>query len=297
MIPQETLHHDQDTADLQATHALLADQAESLVHSWHFSQRPFGKAASRRYWKGVKTQERALLTRAESPPDEGPFDTRPPDQRNQIIREHKRLLTGAFKEVAESWDSFAKLPEAWLDGGETQPRAFLLVDKFLAVTEERWTRETWAFYLRAIERHEPLLVREIWSSVAVLKLLLLQRFCYNSSLPSETNQQQNAGSTLQHMQSCVQSLERLGEVEWNRFLEPLVPFDRILRLDPAGAYAGMELASRQLFTVRLSGLLNVPTCQRCRWRRLLSRWPKKRKKAAERSRVRSTSAITCWTTG
>jgi cyclic beta-1,2-glucan synthetase len=247
MIQQETSHRDQVFTDLQVTHALLEAQAESVVRNWNFSQKPFGKAAVRRYRQVAKDQQVALLARAERPPDEGPFDTRPPDQRDQVIREHKWLLKNAFKEVAESWESFAKLPEASLDDGATQPRVFLLVDKFLAVTEERWTRETWAVYLRAVERHEPLMVREIWSFVAALKLLLLQRFCHYSKLPSETNQQQNAGSALQHMQYCIQSLERLGEVEWSRFLEPMIPFDRILMQDPAGAYAGMEVPSRLIY--------------------------------------------------
>ena len=254
MIQQETSRHDQAFSDLQATHALLEAQAESLVRSWHFSQKSFGKAAAHHYWQVVKDQKRALLARAERLPDAGPFDTRPPDQRDQLIREHKWLLIGAFKEIAETWGSFAELPEVSLEDGKPQPRVFLLIDKFFAVTEERWTRDTWAFYLRAIERHEPLLVREIWSFVAALKLILLQRFCDHSNLPSETNQQQNAGSALQHMQACVQSLERLGEVEWNRFLEPLIPFDRILRQDPAGAYPGMEMRSQLVYHSKIEQL-------------------------------------------
>ncbi len=160
-------------------------------------------------------------------------------------------MEGAYKEVAKAIDSFAELPQASLDTSEMHPRIILLTDKFLSITEDRWTRDTWAAYLSAIERHELLLVREIWSSVVSLKLVLLQRIFRYSELPSETNQQQSPGSALQQMRACFKSLQRLGEVDWDRFLEPLVPFDRILRQDPAGAYARMELRSRQMYHAKI----------------------------------------------
>ena len=69
MIQQETLRHDQDSADLQATHALLEAQAESLVHSWHFSQKPFGKAAAHHYWQVVKNQKFTYLCTRHHLPD------------------------------------------------------------------------------------------------------------------------------------------------------------------------------------------------------------------------------------
>ena len=244
MIQQETFRHDQDSADLRAVHGLLKSEAESLVHNWHFSHKPVGKAAARRYWRIVRDQKDALLARARRQPNDGAFDMQSQGQIDQIIRKHKWLLKGVFEELAEEWESFGQLPETWLEGGEIQPRVFLLINTFLTVTQDRWTRDTWAFYLSEIERREPLMVREIWSSVKALKLLLLQRLCRYSNVSKETNQEQNGDTSLQRFQTCVRSLERVGNVEWDRFLEPLIPLDRILRQDPAGAYSGMELVSR-----------------------------------------------------
>ena len=247
MITSETLHHDHNAADINGVRALLEAQAENLAHTWQLSNKPFGKIAVRRFWHTVTLQKNALLAKAERDPSDGPFDTRPPDQRNQLIREHKRLIEGTFKEVAAAKESFAKLPQASLETGETQPRVFLVTDKFLLITEDHWVPNLWSVYLGALERHEPLLVREVWASVATLKLLLLRRIAHYSDLPSETNQQESSGSALQHMRTCIQSLERLGQIDFNRFLESLIPFDQILRQDPAGAYAGMDLASRQMY--------------------------------------------------
>ncbi len=251
MTEFETLQHDYSTADLRGVSALLEAQAESLVEHWQPSRQSFGKAAVRRYWKEVAKQKDELLAKAERSPDEGPFDTRPPDQRDQLLREHKRLIEGTFKEASEALEAFADLPQTFLDTGEVHPRVFLLTERFLDVAEGRWTPALWTDYVKAIERHEPLLVREIWSSGSTLKVLLLQKIHYYSSVPSETNQQQNTGSALHHMRSCIQSLERLGQVEFSRFLEPLIPFDRILRHDPAGVYSGMDMASRQLYHRRI----------------------------------------------
>ena len=55
---------------------------------------------------------------------------------------------------------------------------------------------------------------------------MLQRFWTHSNLPSETNQQQNAGlGTAAYAVRAYKALERLGEVEWNRFLRAAIPFD------------------------------------------------------------------------
>src|SRR3984957_17343298 len=102
MIEQDTSHRDQVFADQHVTNTLLEAQAESVVQNWHFSQKPFGKEAARRYWQRAKDQQAAMLARAERPPDEGPFDTRPPDQRDQVVREHEGVLKNRYIEGTEA---------------------------------------------------------------------------------------------------------------------------------------------------------------------------------------------------
>jgi hypothetical protein len=52
----------------------------------------------------------------------------------------------------------------------------------------------------------------------------------------------------------VRSLRDIGQTSWKEVLEPLVLFDRILRQDPAGAYARMDFESRDLYRTEVANI-------------------------------------------
>ena len=53
---------------------------------------------------------------------------------------------------------------------------------------------------------------------------------------------------------CVRSLRDIGHTSWKEVLEPMVLFDRILRQDPAGAYARMDFESRDLYRTEVANI-------------------------------------------
>ena len=52
----------------------------------------------------------------------------------------------------------------------------------------------------------------------------------------------------------MRSLRDIGQTSWKEVLEPLVLFDRILRQDPAGAYARMDFESRDLYRTEVANI-------------------------------------------
>ncbi len=78
MIQSDLLHNDQDSSDSAVVYDLLTSQVGGLMHALHSLHRPFGRRAVRSYLHSIKLQRNTLLSRAERPQDDGPFDTRPP---------------------------------------------------------------------------------------------------------------------------------------------------------------------------------------------------------------------------
>ena len=77
--------------------------------------------------------------------------------------------------------------------------------------------------------------------IPALKLVLLERIVERGS-QAIANPKQSYGVGV-----CVSSLRDVSQASWKDILEPLILHDHILRKDPAGAYARMDLESRDLY--------------------------------------------------
>ncbi len=59
---------------------------------------------------------------------------------------------------------------------------------------------------------------------------------------------------------CIRSLRDIAQAPWRELLEPLIVFDQVLRQDPAGAYARMDVDTREMYrraVVHLGGALGL----------------------------------------
>ena len=89
---------------------------------------------------------------------------------------------------------------------------------------------------------------ELWALVPALKLVLLEEIAARGSkVAADPAGSYGAGV-------CVRSLRDIGQTSWKEVLEPLVLFDRILRQDPAGAYARMDFESRDLYRTEVANI-------------------------------------------
>ena len=50
----------------------------------------------------------------------------------------------------------------------------------------------------------------------------------------------------------ISTLRDVTQASWKDVLELLIPFDKTLRKDPAGAYASMDIESRNIYRERVS---------------------------------------------
>ena len=50
----------------------------------------------------------------------------------------------------------------------------------------------------------------------------------------------------------IRTLENVSQTSWKDVLERLIPFDNILRKDPAGAFAAMDVESRNVYREKVA---------------------------------------------
>ncbi len=115
------------------------------------------------------------------------------------------------------------------------------------IAANRFSEAKFTAYALAFQEVAILDLSEVLSLVPALKLVLLERIASRSRAVL-------AGSSLQpnDLETCVKSLRDVVQTSWNELLEPLIMFDRVLRRDPAQAYAAMDLESRALYREKLA---------------------------------------------
>ena len=84
--------------------------------------------------------------------------------------------------------------------------------------------------MQAFQKNAALKLHELWALVPALKLVLLEEItARGSNVMGDPEGSYGVGV-------CVRSLREISQTGWKDVLEPLIPFDRVLREDPAGAY-------------------------------------------------------------
>ena len=119
---------------------------------------------------------------------------------------------------------------------------------FLDETDTTFSEGKFAEFCLAFEEVTPLEFHEIGALVPALKLVLLEEIAARGrTLVNDPTRKPGKRVT-----TCIRSLENVTQASWTDVLERLVPFDGILREDPAGAYAGMDIESRNVYRERVS---------------------------------------------
>ena len=94
----------------------------------------------------------------------------------------------------------------------------------------------------------PLDFHEVGALVPALKLVLLEKIAaLGVRLLNDPT-----SKPAQRITACIRTLETVSQTSWKDVLERLIPFDRILRQDPTGAYAAMDFESRNVYRERVA---------------------------------------------
>jgi cyclic beta-1,2-glucan synthetase len=168
--------------------------------------------------------------------------------------DNTRLLSSELENTLEAFQQLKKIPDVRTPRGEVIPRVAAVAEGFLGACENRASEEALSTYLNAFQKDTPLRMRELWALVPALKLHLMEEIARHAPRLLKDHQAVLGTGV------CVRSLRELSETNWKEILEPLIAFDRILRQDPAGAYANMEFESRDLYRNRIVKLSDRADC-------------------------------------
>ena len=166
----------------------------------------------------------------------------------QWLADHLRLFNLESRGL-ETAPRLRKLPHVRDVDGAIVPRAIVIAHSYLEAVSYKFTPKTFSAFVEAVQEEDVLNLHELSALVAGLKLILLETIAREAPelLAAPAQPKPLIGT-------CVRSLTSVGHTTWRNALEPLIVFDRILRQDPAEAYAKMDFESRDFYRLRLTRL-------------------------------------------
>ena len=165
------------------------------------------------------------------------------------------LLYTELRNTTEALKPRRKLPHVRNKKGETVPRALALAEGFLDAVSYEFSEPGFIVFIHAIQEHVVLEVRELWTLVSALQLVLLERIAEQGPLVMKDPKSASHGVGV-----CIRSLRGIAETPWKVVIEPLIVFDHVLRQDPAASYARMDFESRDYYRKKLSEIAAHSSC-------------------------------------
>jgi cyclic beta-1,2-glucan synthetase len=134
---------------------------------------------------------------------------------------------------------------------EILPRVLAIAQGFFEKANDSFSKTDFTKFCLAFEETTPLKFHEIGALVPALKLVLLEQIAARGNRLL-SNPQDPASKSSERITTCIRTYRHVAQTSWKDELETLIPFDRILREDPAGAYAAMDLESRNVYRERVA---------------------------------------------
>jgi cyclic beta-1,2-glucan synthetase len=122
------------------------------------------------------------------------------------------------------------------------PRVLAIALGFVDQVDSDFSKERFTAFCLAFEEHTPLRFHEIGSLVPSLKLVFLERVAENGRAVL----QPGAPTSPSRVVPYIKAFREVAQSSWKDEIRSLLPFDPILRQDPAGAFAAMDSDSQNL---------------------------------------------------
>jgi hypothetical protein len=230
-------------------------KAADASERWNVTLRPRKPSSFRRRIaaarSAVQNLERQLATLPESANDSdrriiGLLD----------LRANPRILRSAVTGVEPAPRERDLLPRVTLTDRLDEPRVATLSAAYLRAVKGRPDAVTFTPYLRALQTHDPLTLKEVWNIPAYL------RFCMLEAILTEAEQalRDHSDDADIRVQSFFAGLRDLGNIDWSSVLEPLIVFDATLRRDPARTYSKMDFETRDMYRDRVAFMARNSDC-------------------------------------
>jgi cyclic beta-1,2-glucan synthetase len=165
------------------------------------------------------------------------------------LRDNAQPLSSAARLVAEELGPLTRLPHVGNEG-EIVPRVLAIAEAFFNETEDVFCKDKFRTFCLAFEETTPLQFHEIGALVPSLKLVLLERIASRGKCLVDDPMSNSS----KRVTTQIRSLRNATQTSWKEELEALIPFDSILREDPANAYSAMDIESRNVYRERVANI-------------------------------------------
>ncbi len=170
------------------------------------------------------------------------------DSSVENLRQKIGLLESSFSDVYEALHGLRKIPHVRTATGTVVPRVVAIAEDCLTAASYHCDQSAFTVYVEAFQLVTVLNLAELWTLIAVFKLVLIERL-----VDGWLSSGQSVGWEEETV-SCLESLRTINRTPWRRVIEPLIVFDQFLQQDPAGAYNRMEAESRDFYRRQVANI-------------------------------------------
>lgn len=163
------------------------------------------------------------------------------------LRDNAQQLSSATRQLASELGPLTNLPHV-INGGAVVPRVLAIARAFLEQADGRFNKSNFTAFCLAFEETTPLEFHEIGALVPAVKLVVLEEIAARGSALVKNP----VSEPTKRVTTSIRTLRHVTQTSWKEELEALIPFDPILREDPAGAYAAMDIESRNVYRERIA---------------------------------------------
>jgi len=172
------------------------------------------------------------------------------------LQSNPRLLRSAIHAVADRPKIVTQLPRVMAPGQSEEPRAATVAAVYLDAVDGEFSIDTFRGFVQACQDLDPLNIDELWSLTAFMRFVLLERLL-EEARPQLHSPDPNSASRLR---IWIKSMRALTNADLVFLIEPLIPFDTLLRQDPAGAYPRMDFESRESYRKQIAYIARHSDC-------------------------------------
>lgn len=158
------------------------------------------------------------------------------------LRDNAQQISSEMRAVSNDLEPLTHVPHVSTKE-ELLPRVLVMAQGFFDETGFTFTETRFTEFCLGFEEVVPLEFHEVGALVPALKLVLLEKIAAIGIRIVDDP----AGLAGERITKCIRTLETVSQTSWKDVLEQLIPFDGILRQDPVGSYAGMDVESRNAY--------------------------------------------------
>jgi cyclic beta-1,2-glucan synthetase len=163
------------------------------------------------------------------------------------LRDNAHQLLSLTRQLATELGPLTNLPHV-ISKGVIVPRVLAIAQAYIEGADDSFSKSNFTAFCLAFEAATPLEFHEIGALVPAVKLVVLEEIAVRGSaaIKDPTNE------PVKRVTTSIRTLRHVTQTSWKEELESLIPFDPILREDPAGAYAAMDIESRNVYREKVA---------------------------------------------